>query len=160
MSDQEKSAISRHISPVDVTVHWYLSPISSFSAPLYLKIQKFTVNIVISLPLAKAYAIILGSESFTRWLVWGARDSTTDSTRELGKTAKFLHLHCLRVHKVKQQFYQIGGFECPHHLWLSTPLKLHSFLSKKKICRSPPPPKILGQKAKATTKVTLTSHHY
>ena len=32
---------------------------------------------------------ILGSESFTRWLVWGA------SARELGKVGTFLHPHCL-----------------------------------------------------------------
>ena len=51
----------------------------------------------------------LGSESFTRWLVRGTR------TRELGKIAKFLCPQCLRVHKVKF-FYQLVGFECPHHL--------------------------------------------
>ena len=39
-------------------------------------------------------------------------------------------------------------FQCPHHLWLSPPLKLHSFASKTIIHRSPPPPNILGQKAK------------
>ena len=37
-------------------------------------------------------------------------------------------------------------FECPHHLWLSLPLKLHSFQNKTIICRSSPPLKILGQK--------------
>ena len=34
----------------------------------------------------------------------------------------------------------------------------HSFLSKKTIHRSLPPIKILGQKPKATSKVTLLSH--
>ena len=95
--------------------------------------------------------IILGSQSFTRWLVWGARDSTRTSASELGKIAKFLCSHYSRVHKTQTFFYQLHlvGFECPHHLWLSTPLKLHSFSSKKTICRSPLSPKILGQKAKS-----------
>ena len=52
---------------------------------------------------------ILGSENFTRWLVWCASTSTRD--RE-----KFLHAHHLRVHKVKKTFYQLVGFECSHHL--------------------------------------------
>ena len=39
------------------------------------------------------YRQILGSESFTRWLVWGT------STSELEKIGKFLHPHYLRVHK-------------------------------------------------------------
>ncbi len=41
MSLQAKSWISRHISPVEVTVHWYFSPISNFSAPLYLSVNFF-----------------------------------------------------------------------------------------------------------------------
>ena len=59
---------------------------------------------------------------------------------------------------IKFEFFKtVVGFECPHHLWLPPPLKLNSFLSKTIIHRSPPPPRILGPKA--TTKVTLTSHH-
>ena len=60
---------------------------------------------------------IAGSESFTRWLIWGnsasasardsARDSTRDSTRdttststqELGKMGKFLHPHACKCIK-------------------------------------------------------------
>ena len=45
--------------------------------------------------ISKSY--ILSSESFTRWLVWGAgdgaanaRDSSRTSTQELGKIEKFL----------------------------------------------------------------------
>ena len=57
---------------------------------------------------------ILGSESFTRWLVWG----TSASARELGKIRKFLHPHHLRVHKVEN----LVGFECPFQLTLSAPL--------------------------------------
>ena len=55
----------------------------------------------------------------------------------------------LRVHKVQNFFNQLAGLECPDNLWLSTPLKLHSFLSKN-----------FGQKAKRTNKVTLTSHQW
>ena len=46
---------------------------------------------------------IIGSESFTKWLVWGARarDSAYTSVWELGKVRKFLHPHCLQVHKVQ-----------------------------------------------------------
>ena len=40
---------------------------------------------------------ILGGESFTRWLVWGA----SASTRELGKIAKFLHLTAWKCMKFK-----------------------------------------------------------
>ena len=54
--------------------------------------------------------------------------------------------------------YQLVGLEYPHHLRVSTPLGLHSFLSKNMIHRFLPPPKILGQKPKSTTKVILTSH--
>ena len=72
---------------------------------------------------------ILGSESFTRWLVWSA------STWELGKIGKFLHPHYTRVHKV-QFFYHLVVFECPYRLWLSTSPKLHSFSSKMTIHRS------------------------
>ena len=68
---------------------------------------------------------ILGSESFTKWLVWDA------SARD------FLLL-----------FYHLVRFKCPHYLCVYILLKLHSFLSKKTFCRSPPSPKILGQKAK------------
>ena len=88
---------------------------------------------------------ILGSESFTRWLVMGT------STWELGKVTKFSP-HCLWVHKVQNSFYQLVGFECLHHLWLSTLLKLHSLLRKMMIRRSLPPSKILGQKAKSNHK--------
>ena len=73
---------------------------------------------------------ISGSESFTKWLVWGA----STSAQELGKIRMFLCSHHLQVHKV-QNFFTIL-----------------------KIRRSPPPPTILGQKPKATTKVILTSH--
>ena len=85
---------------------------------------------------------ILGSESFNRWLVWGT------STLEPGKIGKFLHPHCLWVHKVPF-FHHLVVIECPHHLTLSAPLKLHSFLSKMTIHRSLPPPKILRQEAKS-----------
>ena len=91
-----------------------------------------------------------------------ARDSTiataSSSTWELGKIAKFLHCHHLRVHEVQKKiFYQLGGFECPYHLWLSKPLKLHSCLSKIMIHRPLHLVIILRQKAKSTTRVTLTS---
>ena len=39
--------------------------------------------------LSRIKFIILGSESFTRWLVWGTSASTRDSARELEKIAKF-----------------------------------------------------------------------
>ena len=44
-------------------------------------------------------------------------------------------------------FYQLVGFECPHNPWLSSPVKLHSFLGKKMIHRSPPPSQNLGAKS-------------
>ena len=92
-------------------------------------------------PRTKSLNISLDSKSFTKWFVWGARD------RDLKKIAKFLHPHW---EYIKFNFFnQLVGFECIHHLWLSTPLKLHSFSSKVMIHRSPPPPKILGQKAKS-----------
>ena len=47
------------------------------------------------------------------------------------------------------------GFECPYHLWLSTPLKLHLFSSKRVIHRSPPPPKIMGKSQKFVMKICL-----
>ena len=52
----------------------------------------------------------------------------------------------LQVHKV-QFFYHLVVFECPHHLTLSAPLKLHSFSSKMIIRRSLLPSKILGAKS-------------
>ena len=78
---------------------------------------------------------ILGSESFTRWLVWGT------SAWELGKIRKLLCPHCLWEHKV-HFFTNLVMFECPHHLTLSASLKLHSFSRKIIICRYLPPPKI------------------
>ena len=47
------------------------------------------------------YLKILGSESFTRWLIWGISAWDGASARELGKIAKFLYPHHLRVHKVQ-----------------------------------------------------------
>ena len=95
---------------------------------------------------------ILGSESFTRWLVWGTSASagTRDSAsaREPGKIGKFLHSHCLQGHEV-QFFNYLVVFECPYHLTLSALLKLHSFLSKTTIHRSQTFRKILGRKAKS-----------
>ena len=46
-------------------------------------------------------------------------------------------------------FYHLVVFECPQHLTLSPLLKLHSFLSKKRIRRFSPPLKISEQKAKS-----------
>ena len=48
-------------------------------------------------------------------------------------------------------FYQLVGFECHYHLWLFTPLKLHSFSSKMMIHRSPPPPRIFMAKSQKAT---------
>ena len=36
------------------------------------------------------YWKILGTESFTRWFIWGTSTSTSTNTRELGRIAKFL----------------------------------------------------------------------
>ena len=88
---------------------------------------------------------ILGSESFTRWFVLG----TSTSTRELGKNGMFCILTACKCLKFKICFYHLVVFECPYHLTLSAPLKLHSFSSKIIISRSPPPPKILWQKGKS-----------
>ena len=55
-------------------------------------------------------------------------------------------------------FSYLVVFDCPYHLTLSALLKLHSFLSKMTICRSPPPPITLGKKPNATTRMTLTSN--
>ena len=93
--------------------------------------------------------------------MWGTSASaagTRTSTQDLGKIGTFLHPHHLQVHKVQKIVYHLVAFECVHHLTLLAPLELHAFLSKITICRFLPLPKILGQKAKATTKVTLTSH--
>ena len=62
---------------------------------------------------------------FTRWLVWGAKDST----RDLGKIAKFLHPHCLRLHKVNF-FPSQQGLSVPITCDCPTPLKLYSFLRR------------------------------
>ena len=62
---------------------------------------------------------LLGSESFSRWLVWSHRGGDTTSVQQLGKIRKF--------------FYHLVVFECPHHLTLSALLKLHFFLSKTSI---------------------------
>ena len=59
---------------------------------------------------------------------------------------KFMHPNCLRVHKVSNFFQEQVAVKCPHHLWLSPSLKLHSFLSETIIHRSPPLPKIWRQK--------------
>ena len=72
-----------------------------------------------------------------------ARTSTSTSAQEQGINCKVPH-H-IRVHNV-QFFDQLVVFECRYHLSLSTQFKLHSFLSKKTIHISPPPPKVLGQK--------------
>ena len=45
-----------------------------------------------------------------------ARDSASASTRELEIILKFLHPHCLLVHKVKIFLYHLVVVECPHHL--------------------------------------------
>ena len=92
--------------------------------------------------------LILDSESFTRWLIWGTSASSA-SAQELEKIGKFLHPHRLLVHKIQFLFYHLVVFECPYHLALSALLKLHSFSSKMTIHRSPPPPKVLGQKARS-----------
>ena len=49
------------------------------------------------------YLKLLGGETFTRWLVWGASamDGASASAREVGKIAKFLYSHHLRVHNVQ-----------------------------------------------------------
>ena len=47
------------------------------------------------------------------------------------------------------------GFECPHCCWVSPPLNLHSQNAKVAFIGYPHLPNILGQKAKATTKVIL-----
>ena len=92
---------------------------------------------------------ILGSESFTRWLVWGA------STQELGKSESFSISTAYK--RIKLNFLNLlVVLECPHYLTLSAPLKLHSFSTKMTIPRHLP--KFWGKKPKATTKVTLTSH--
>ena len=83
---------------------------------------------------------ISGTKIFTRWLVgtslmthglvWGL--APKDFALPLPESAKSLNFFNSKV-------------ECPHHLWLSPPLKLHSFSSETIL---QPPPKILGQKAK------------
>ena len=56
------------------------------------------------------------------------------------------HPHCLGVQKVQILFHKVG-FQCPTswypHNWTCIHRKTNT------ICRSPPPPKILGQKAKS-----------
>ena len=108
-----------------------------------------TEHIVLTLAHCVIIISILGSESFTRWLILSASTSTRDSARELWKTARCLHPHHLRVHKFQNRFYQLVGIECPCHLSLPKPLKLHSFSGKKTISRCTPPPTILGYKAKS-----------
>ena len=54
-----------------------------------------------------------------------------------------------KCNKFKQILQHIVGFKCPHHLMVSPPLNPHSYNDKRMIHRSPPPPKILGQKAKS-----------
>ena len=73
--------------------------------------------------------------------------SSSTSARELEIIEKFLCPRHLLVHKVQNFFLPScsGWVSPPPHI--SPPLKLHSFLSKTMIRRSPPPPKILGQKA-------------
>ena len=84
---------------------------------------------------------------YTRWLLLGA--STRDG-----------EIFCVATiwECIKSNFLLASRIWVSHHLRLSTPLKLHSFSSKKAIHRSLPPPKFWGKKPQATTKVTLTNH--
>ena len=73
---------------------------------------------------------------------------------------KFLHLHCLWVQQVQIFWLQLVGIECPYHLLLSPPLKLHSYNSKSRLSFVGPChlPQFWGKNSKATTKMNLTSH--
>ena len=61
-----------------------------------------------------SYIKILGSESFTRWLVWGASTRDSTSAQELRKIRNCLHPHHLWVHKV--QFFLLSS-----SVWVSPP---------------------------------------
>ena len=95
---------------------------------------------------------ILGSESFTRWLVWGT------SARKLGKIGKFLHPHHLWVPKIKIFLPSIG-------VWVSPPPHIVSTTEAALLYKQntnsevPATSQNFGAKnPKVTTKVTLTSH--
>ena len=86
---------------------------------------------------------ILGTESFTRWLVWGA----SASTREVGKTECFCiptTCECIKFNFLNH----LVVFECPNHLTLSVPLKLHSFFSKRQFIYPHHLPNFWGKRQK------------
>ena len=76
----------------------------------------------------------LGSESFISWII-GVR--TRACTQGFASPLP------------ESVFEQQIGVEHLHHLWLSPPLKLYSFSCETIICKSLPPTKIFGQKAKS-----------
>ena len=57
-------------------------------------------------------------------------------------------------HRLLMQNVQMDSITA-NRVWVSPPLNLHSSNDKVHISRSPPPPKMLVQKAKATTGMTL-----
>ena len=72
---------------------------------------------------------MLGSESFTRWLIWSpsasTRDSTSASIQELGKSRKFLHLYLLQGHSFFNYvsvWVSPTTWHCQHH-WICIPFQ-------------------------------------
>ena len=64
----------------------------------------------------------------------------------------FVSLPPESARSLKMFLKQQVGFVCPHHLWLSSLLKLHSYKGKSIICRSHHLSKCWDKKPKATTK--------
>ena len=94
---------------------------------------------------------ILGSESFTGWLV----EVQAGVSVQVGARGMFLCPTAFECKTFKWIWLQQEGFKCPHQLRVSPPLNLNSWNDKLPFADPHHLPKFWGIKLKATTKLTV-----